>query len=76
MTTATIEQPTTNRLRFELPHDLEASVPPEARGITRDAVRLMVAYKSDGRLVHTNFTDVPRFLDACDLVVALVRMAR
>ena len=29
------------RLRFELPPELEASVPPEARGVTRDAVRLM-----------------------------------
>jgi S-adenosylmethionine:tRNA ribosyltransferase-isomerase len=58
-----------NRIRFELPPELEASVPPEARGITRDAVRLMVAYKSEGRLVHANFSDLPRFLDAGDLVV-------
>src|SRR5262249_9581792 len=58
-----------NRIRFELPPELEASVPPEARGITRDAVRLMVAYKSENRLVHANFSDLPRFLDAGDVVV-------
>src|SRR5947208_1653298 len=57
------------RLRFELPPELEASAPPEARGLTRDAVRMMVAYRSDSRLVHTTFSDVPRYLDAGDLVV-------
>ena len=67
--TTTIESPVNRRLRFELPAQLEASVPPEARGITRDAVRLMVAYKSDNRLVHANFNELPRFLDAGDLVV-------
>src|SRR5439155_10342440 len=58
-----------DRLRFELPPELEASAPPEARGLTRDAVRLMVAYRSDGRLVHTTFSDLPRFLDDGDLLV-------
>jgi S-adenosylmethionine:tRNA ribosyltransferase-isomerase len=54
---------------FELPPELEAPKPPEARGITRDAVRLMVAYKHDGLLVHTTFGELPRFLSAGDLVV-------
>jgi S-adenosylmethionine:tRNA ribosyltransferase-isomerase len=67
--TATLDAPVTRRLQFDLPAELEASVPPEARGITRDAVRLMVAYKSDDRLVHANFNELPRFLDAGDLVV-------
>src|SRR5437870_5896857 len=49
--------------------ELEASVPPEARGIARDAVRMMVAHKGDGVLVDTTFSDLPRFLDAGDLVV-------
>jgi len=61
--------PSTNRISFVLPAGLEASVPPEARGITRDAVRLMVAYRAEQRLVHAHFTDLPRFLDAGDLVV-------
>jgi S-adenosylmethionine:tRNA ribosyltransferase-isomerase len=59
----------TNRIRFDLPPQLEASVPPEARGITRDAVRLMVAHKASGEIVHANFNELPRFLDAGDLVV-------
>jgi S-adenosylmethionine:tRNA ribosyltransferase-isomerase len=57
------------RLRFELPPELEATVPPEARGITRDAVRMMVAYRGDGRLVHTNFGALPQFLEPGDMIV-------
>ncbi len=47
----------------------EATEPPEARGITRDAVRMMVAYRSDLRIVHTHAHDLPQFLDEGDLVV-------
>jgi S-adenosylmethionine:tRNA ribosyltransferase-isomerase len=47
----------------------EATEPPEARGITRDAVRMMVAYKHDLRVVHTHAHDLPQFLDEGDLVV-------
>jgi S-adenosylmethionine:tRNA ribosyltransferase-isomerase len=47
----------------------EATEPPEARGITRDAIRMMVAYKHDLRLVHTHAHDLPQFLDDGDLVV-------
>jgi S-adenosylmethionine:tRNA ribosyltransferase-isomerase len=57
------------RLSFSLPPELEASAPPEARGLTRDAVRMMVAYKGDGRLVDSTFTLLPRFLEPGDLVV-------
>ena len=60
---------TGTRLRFTLPPQLEAPAPPEARGITRDAVRMMVAYRGDQRLVHATFSDLPRFLGAGDLVV-------
>src|SRR5438128_7087370 len=71
--TATIEDvaaPTSShRLRFELPAELEASVPPEARGVTRDAVRMMVAHKASGELVHSTFSELPRLLAAGDLVV-------
>ncbi len=37
--------------------------------MTRDAVRMLVATKSDGSLVHTHFSELPRFLDEGDLVV-------
>ena len=57
------------RLSFELPSSLEASAPAEARGMTRDGVRMMVAYRSDDHLVHSTFALLPRFLDPGDLVV-------
>jgi S-adenosylmethionine:tRNA ribosyltransferase-isomerase len=56
-------------LSFELPPELEAPSPPEARGMTRDAVRMLVATKGDGALVHTTFSELPRFLAEGDLVV-------
>ena len=57
------------RLQFHLPPELEAGEPAEARGMTRDAVRMMVATRSDDRLVHSTFNMLPAFLDAGDLVV-------
>jgi S-adenosylmethionine:tRNA ribosyltransferase-isomerase len=59
----------TGRLAFDLPAELEASEPPEARGLARDAVRLMVAHRSTGELVHSTFALLPTFLDPGDLVV-------
>ena len=47
----------------------EATQPPEARGITRDAVRMMVAYRHDLHLVHAHAHDLPQFLDEGDLIV-------
>jgi S-adenosylmethionine:tRNA ribosyltransferase-isomerase len=44
-----------------------ASQPPEARGLTRDGIRLLVA-TPDG-LVHARFADLPRFLAPGDLLV-------
>lgn len=46
---------------------LAASQPPEARGLDRDGVRLLVA-TPDG-MVHARFGDLPRFLSAGDLLV-------
>ena len=46
---------------------LAASRPPEARGLGRDGVRLLVA-TPDG-MVHARFGDLPRFLSAGDLLV-------
>ncbi len=56
-------------LQFELPPRLEAHEPPEARGLARDEVRLLVACKRDGRIVHAQFRDLPAFLAPGDLVV-------
>ncbi|MGI9047783.1 MAG: S-adenosylmethionine:tRNA ribosyltransferase-isomerase [Rubrobacteraceae bacterium] len=55
-------------LEFELPPELEATEPPEARGLSRDKVRLLVSYP-DGQLVHTRFRDLPGFLNPGDVLV-------
>lgn len=60
---------TATALPFSLPAALEASEPPEARGLTRDSVRMLVASGTDGRLVHSTFSLLPTFLDEGDLVV-------
>ena len=59
----------TDRLDFVLPPELEASEPPEARGVTRDAVRMLVARVADGHVEHSTFGMLPAFLDEGDLVV-------
>jgi S-adenosylmethionine:tRNA ribosyltransferase-isomerase len=56
-------------LDFELPPELEAGEPPEARGLARDEVRLMVSYASDDRVVHSRFRDLEDFLEAGDVLV-------
>ncbi|HEY0606743.1 MAG TPA: S-adenosylmethionine:tRNA ribosyltransferase-isomerase [Herpetosiphonaceae bacterium] len=56
-------------LDYALPPELEASEPPEARGLARDEVRLMISYRADDRVVHRQFRDLPRFLDAGDVLV-------
>jgi S-adenosylmethionine:tRNA ribosyltransferase-isomerase len=61
--------PVLRPLSFTLPAELEAPSPPEARGMTRDSVRMLVAHKGNGSLVHSHFSELPRFLDEGDLVV-------
>lgn len=56
-------------LNFDLPTRLEAGEPPEARGLTRDAVRLMVSYYGTDQVSHTQFSQMARFLDAGDVLV-------
>ncbi len=56
-------------LDFELPSSLEAGEPPEARGLARDGVRLLVSYRHDDRTVHTGFHNLPDFLEAGDVLV-------
>jgi S-adenosylmethionine:tRNA ribosyltransferase-isomerase len=56
--------PTTQFLR---PSDSDASTPPEARGVSRDGVRLLVARPSG--VTHATFAELGRFLDSGDLVV-------
>jgi S-adenosylmethionine:tRNA ribosyltransferase-isomerase len=56
-------------LDFELPSELEAGEPPEARGLMRDEVRLLVSYASEDRLIHSRFRDLEDFLGAGDVLV-------
>ena len=74
---ATLERPTAQTTReqiirpldFQLPAALEARVPPEARGLARDDVRLLVSYRDGNRVVHTRFRQIAEFLDPGDLIV-------
>jgi S-adenosylmethionine:tRNA ribosyltransferase-isomerase len=54
---------------FELPPEFEAAEPPEARGLERDQVRLLVARRGDGSITHASFRQLPDFLEAGDLLV-------
>lgn len=56
-------------LNFDLPEELEAGEPPEARGLARDQVRLMVSYRSDNRVVHTQFRQIIDFLAPGDALI-------
>lgn len=54
------------RLDFHLPQDMEATSPPEHRGISRDQVRLLVAGPD---ITHTTFRHVGDHLRPGDLLV-------
>jgi len=57
------------RLDFELPAELEAHDPPEARGLARDGVRLLVSRRASGEISHHGFRDLPGLLLPGDLLV-------
>jgi S-adenosylmethionine:tRNA ribosyltransferase-isomerase len=54
---------------FVLPAALEAHDPPEARGLARDAVRLLVSRRGSGEVSHHAFADLPGLLLPGDLLV-------
>src|SRR3954464_14494966 len=54
---------------FPLPAALEAGEPPEARGLARDEVRLLVSNVANDSIEHARFRDLPRWLAAGDLLV-------
>ena len=54
---------------FELPPRLEAREPPEARGLRRDNVRLMVVRREPGTIEDACFRDLPELLEPGDLLV-------
>ncbi len=52
-----------------LPERFEASEPPEARGLRRDAVRLLVSRIDTDSIHHARFSELPRWLAPGDLLV-------
>ncbi|MBE2221995.1 MAG: S-adenosylmethionine:tRNA ribosyltransferase-isomerase [Anaerolineae bacterium] len=56
-------------MNFDLPTSLEAGEPPEARGLSRDAVRLMVSHYGTDQVRHTRFRELACFLNPGDVLV-------
>src|ERR1700735_2937325 len=56
-------------LAFELGPDLEAHEPPEARGLPRDGVRLLVARRQSGEISHHTFRELPDLIGPGDVLV-------
>ncbi|HEX6542136.1 MAG TPA: S-adenosylmethionine:tRNA ribosyltransferase-isomerase [Ktedonobacterales bacterium] len=59
----------TEALEFTLPPEMEASEPPEARGLGRDGVRLMISRGTLPRITHHRFPEIVDALDPGDLLV-------
>jgi S-adenosylmethionine:tRNA ribosyltransferase-isomerase len=56
-------------LDFQLPPELEATEPPEARGLGRDGVRLLVSQGPRPQITHTRFREIGAFLEEGDTLV-------
>ena len=54
---------------FVLPPELSAKEPPECRGIRRDQVRLLVIERATGKIEHTRFDKIDKYLRPGDLLV-------
>ena len=54
---------------FSLPASLEAHEPPEARGLPRDGVRMLVSRRASGEISHYGFAELPGLLLPGDLLV-------
>jgi S-adenosylmethionine:tRNA ribosyltransferase-isomerase len=54
---------------FTLPASLEAHEPPEARGLPRDGVRMLVSRRASGEISQHGFSDLPGLLLPGDLLV-------
>ncbi|WP_020573246.1 S-adenosylmethionine:tRNA ribosyltransferase-isomerase [Actinopolymorpha alba] len=78
--TESVSQAIAPSLEFELPADLEAHEPPEARGLSRDGVRLLVGQAGLGMgpdgagttpdvIRHQRFADLPDLLEPGDVLV-------
>ncbi|HEX6033141.1 MAG TPA: S-adenosylmethionine:tRNA ribosyltransferase-isomerase [Anaerolineales bacterium] len=61
--------PPLSLIEFSLPSELEASAPPEARGLRRDQVRLMVSSYFSDQIKHTRFYNIDKHLNEGDVLV-------
>ena len=56
-------------IKFELPAELEATAPIEARGLPRDAVRLLVSHYETDAMAHTQFFNLVDHLNEGDVLI-------
>lgn len=56
-------------LDFYLPDELNATHPPEKRGLRRDHVRMMVLNRTTGDIRHDRFNHLMNYLEPGDLVI-------
>ena len=61
--------PLSSTFDFSLPPELEAAEPPEARGLGRDQVRLMVSNYSTDQVRHTHFHNLANYMNEGDVLV-------
>ncbi len=54
---------------FQLPSRLEANEPPEARGLARDQVRLLVTHYREEKFIQSRFSALPDFFKPGDILV-------
>lgn len=54
---------------FNLPAELNASHPPERRGVRRDHVKMMVLERTSGNVKHDKFFDLDQYLNPGDILV-------
>jgi S-adenosylmethionine:tRNA ribosyltransferase-isomerase len=54
---------------FDFPKVLNATMPPERRGVRRDYVKLMVLNKQTGAIEHSTFNNLKHFLQKGELLV-------
>ena len=67
--TAPAASPAASLADFTLPAALEAHDPPEARGLPRDGVRMLVSRRASGEISQHGFADLPGLLLPGDLLV-------
>jgi S-adenosylmethionine:tRNA ribosyltransferase-isomerase len=56
-------------MALAVPAERAAGEPPEARGLSRDAVRLMVSHVKEDAVTHTRFDELPHLLEPGDVLV-------